>query len=274
MRASGAEPMVIASSEQEWPRVRVNGVAITPEAIAEELQYHPAPSRETAIYQTVQALVMREILRQRVVEQGLAGTGTKAVAEEAAICQLLERDVKSPDADEETCLRYYTSHQARFSSAPLIAASHILLACAPDDVDTRSQARVQALEMIEQLSRFPDQFGELAQRYSACPSSAQGGSLGQLSQGQTVPEFERVLFRLPKRLSKQPLESRYGVHVVHVDERLEGSMLPYEVVKNTIKDQLNQQAWHIALAHHLRILVGQALIEGIRFDGIDSPLLQ
>ena len=39
------QPELIASSEQEWPIVSVNGVSITPEAMALELQYHPAESR-------------------------------------------------------------------------------------------------------------------------------------------------------------------------------------------------------------------------------------
>jgi len=64
-QASG-EPLLIASSEQEWPRVRVNGVAIASQAIAQELQYHPAESREEAVYLATQALVLRELLQQAV----------------------------------------------------------------------------------------------------------------------------------------------------------------------------------------------------------------
>ena len=57
-----SEPSLIASSEQEWPRVRVNGMAIAPQAIAQELQYHPAESRDEAVYLATQALVLRELL--------------------------------------------------------------------------------------------------------------------------------------------------------------------------------------------------------------------
>ena len=57
-----AAPELIASSEQEWPIVSVNGVPITPEAMALELQYHPAESRESAVYLAARALVIRELL--------------------------------------------------------------------------------------------------------------------------------------------------------------------------------------------------------------------
>lgn len=57
--ASG--PELIVTSEQEWPRIKVNGVALAQEAIAQELQYHPASTRQEAIFLASQALVLREL---------------------------------------------------------------------------------------------------------------------------------------------------------------------------------------------------------------------
>lgn len=54
-----AEPLLIASSEQDWPRIRVNGVLIEPEAMALELQYHPAAEQSEAMFLAAQALVIR-----------------------------------------------------------------------------------------------------------------------------------------------------------------------------------------------------------------------
>ncbi|PKM02137.1 MAG: hypothetical protein CVV17_06110, partial [Gammaproteobacteria bacterium HGW-Gammaproteobacteria-7] len=86
-QASG-EPLLIASSEQEWPRVRVNGVAIASQAIAQELQYHPAESREEAVYLATQALVLRELLQQRIGELGLVVQATAGESEEEAATAL------------------------------------------------------------------------------------------------------------------------------------------------------------------------------------------
>ena len=78
---------LIASSEQEWPRVRVNGVAIAPQAIAQELQYHPAESRDEAVFLATQALVVRELLQQRIAELGLVVRAESGESEEeAATC--------------------------------------------------------------------------------------------------------------------------------------------------------------------------------------------
>ncbi|SEO40475.1 peptidylprolyl isomerase [Pseudomonas sp. NFACC39-1] len=270
-----APAQLIASSEQEWPIISVNGVSITPQAMAQELQYHPAESREDAVYQAARALVIRELLQQRIAELGLAlQVGAGENEEEAATRLLLEREVQVPQCDEATCLRYYESNRARFHSAPLLAVRHILLECAPDDAEARDQAHDQAESLLQRLDEFPGSFAELALNHSACPSKAQGGSLGQISKGQTVPELERQLFALPAGLVGKPLESRYGWHVISIDQRVEGQPLPYEAVATAIRTQLQQGVWQKALVQYLQTLIGAADIRGIHLQGADSPLVQ
>ena len=266
---------MIASSEQEWPIISVNEVSITPEAMAQELQYHPAESREEAVYLAARALVIRELLQQRIAELGVSmEIGAGENEEEAATRLLLEREVHVPQCDEETSLRYYENNRGRFHSAPLLAVRHILLECAPDDVEARAVAHDQAEVLLQRLEDFPGSFAELAVKYSACPSKAQGGSLGQISKGQTVPELERQLFTLAPGLASKPLESRYGWHVVSVDQRIEGMPLPYEVVSTAIRTQLQQGVWQKALVQYLQTLIGAADIRGIHLQGADSPLVQ
>ena len=75
-------------------------------------------------------------------------------------------------------------------------------------------------------------------------------------------------------LASQPLESRYGFHVVWVDQRIEGQLLPYEAVEGSIRAELNQRVWQVAVAQYLKGLVGEADIQGIILDGAESPLVQ
>lgn len=270
-----AEPLLIASSEQDWPRIRVNGVLIEPEAMALELQYHPAAEQSEAMFLAAQALVIRELLQQRCSELSVqveAGIGESQ--EEAAIRSLIELEVPVPEADESVCEHFYASNLPRFVSAPLLAARHILLECAPDDIEARISKREQADALLVQLQADPQRFTELALAHSACPSKEQGGALGQLSKGQTVPEFERQLFRQPQGLVSQPLESRYGFHVVYVDQRIEGLQLPYEAVAQDIRRELYQRVWQKSVAQYLQTLVGAADIQGIQLAGADSPLGQ
>lgn len=269
-------PRLIAGSEhaREWPELRVNGMPIAPAAIAQEIQYHPAASREEALYGACRALVIRELLQQRVLALGLAVAPAAGESEEeAAIAALIAREVTLPQVEETDLRRYFEANRERFVTAPLVAARHILLGAAPDDAEERSRQREVALGLIARLQQGED-FARLAAEASGCPSREQGGALGQVSRGQTVPEFERQLFRLPVGLAAQPLESRYGFHVVDLQHRVDGVALPYEAVAGHIREDLQQRAWQKAVAQYLQTLVGEADIEGIALDGADSPLLQ
>ena len=274
-QSADAESLLIASSEQDWPRIRVNGVLIEPEAMALELQYHPAAEQSEAMFLAAQALVIRELLQQRGAELGLeveAGVGESQ--EEALIRTLIEREVPVPEADEQACEHFYASNLSRFVSAPLLAARHILLDCAPDDIEDRISKREEADALLAQLKADPQRFTALALAPSSCPSKEHGGALGQLSKGQTVPEFERQLFRQQQGLVGQPLESRYGFHVVYVDQRIEGLQLPYDAVAQDIRRELYQRVWQKAVSQYLQTLVGAADIQGIQLAGADSPLVQ
>ena len=253
----------------------INGAPLDPQTIALEMQYHPAETREEAVFLAAQALVIRELLEQRAAYLGVEVIPqADETEEEAFIRGLLELEVAVPTVDESALEQFYQSNLERFSSAPLVAARHILLAVAPDDVAGRSRVREQAVALLCQLRESPGRFTELAAQYSDCPSREQGGALGQLSSGQTVAEFERQLLRLDEGLASQPLESRYGFHIVLVDQRIEGKQLPFELVSDSIRAELGERVWQKAVVQYIETLIGEAEIEGIVMRGAASPLLQ
>ena len=96
--------------------ILVNKAEITAEAVGLEMQYHPAPSQEEAWQMAAQSLVIRELLLQQASSNGLcASPESVAVGEdEQLIDQLLENDVTVPEADEETCRRFYDNHPRSF----------------------------------------------------------------------------------------------------------------------------------------------------------------
>ncbi|MDN9015567.1 peptidylprolyl isomerase, partial [Staphylococcus aureus] len=86
--------------------------------------------------------------------------------------------------------------------------------------------RATAQAVLDALKLAPERFGEMAAQYSNCPSGALGGNLGQLSPGQSVPEFDALLFRLEAgALAGHLLETRFGYHIVQVLRRVEGQAI-------------------------------------------------
>lgn len=252
------------------PVVAVNGVVLPPQTLRQEAQNHPAAGPEAALQAAARALVVRELLLQEARRQGIVAEperdeqGRLETAEDALIRILLDKEITVPVADEASCRRYYDRNRERFRSEDLFEARHILLPAAAADDEARTRAEAQAAELIRQLAARPKQFAALAELHSACPSRAEGGHLGQLTRGQTVPEFETFLFNLEEgQLCPVPVRSRYGLHVLKLERKLVGALLPFEAVSERVAAYLEAASWNLAVGQYLHCLAGSAQISGI-----------
>lgn len=254
--------------------IHVNEAVIEEKAVLEEMQYHPATSQRDAMFQAAEALIIGELLKQRAAELGLELQDANAPAnDDDFLDQLIEKEVDVPEAGEQECRTYFEQNRDKFTTSPLMEAKHILLAAPPGEDKPRMEALTIAEELIKQLKAGGD-FAGLAKAYSACPSKETGGSLGQLSKGQTVPEFERVVFTLEPGLYDAPVESRYGFHIVWVERKVAGLPLEFMDVREKIRDYLNEKVRHKAIAQYIHTLIAGAKIEGYDFSVSTSPLMQ
>lgn len=235
--------------------IKVNQTAISEKNVMAEMQYHAADS-------------------QRAAALGLAVSADSVKASDGDFIEaLLAAEVLIPKASDAECAQYYHANPSRFVSSPLLEVRHILLAAAPDDDEGRVTAKQQAEEILLALTAGDD-FGALAKGASACPSKEVGGSLGQISRGQTVPEFERQLFAAEAGLLPRPIESRYGFHVVNLERKVPGKQLPYAAVEEQIANYLNEKVRRKAIAQYIQTLIAEAHIEGYDFAVSSSPLVQ
>jgi peptidyl-prolyl cis-trans isomerase C len=249
--------------------VKVNGVVIPRDMISREAQHHPAKTPLEAWRAAANALVVRELLLQEARRLDIAADlladadGRRETAEEAAVRALVAREVPLPEADEATCRRYYEQNRRRFRSPDIYEAAHILFAAARDDVQAYARAHAEAISVLAVLRARPECFAELARAHSACPSAGQGGNLGQITPGQTTPEFERALVELaPGAVSQEPIATRYGFHIIRLDRKHAGRELPFELVAERIADYLAESVQRRATAQYVARLAGAARIEG------------
>jgi peptidyl-prolyl cis-trans isomerase C len=255
--------------------ISVNGVAISRAAIAQETQHHPADKPADALRAAAVALVVRELLLQEArrlaipAEPASDGEGRRETDEEALVRALVEREVRTPESDEAACRRFYEQNRRRFRTPDLHEVRHILL---PAD---RPDAAALAEALLAQLAETPAAFAALAEVHSACPSGKTGGSLGQIGPGQTVPEFEAALAGIePGSVHPLPVETRYGLHIVALDRRIDGRELPFELVRERIAGWMVEKVRRAAIRQYVSILAGRADIQGIELAASPSPLVQ
>ena len=257
--------------------IAVNETAIEPAAIDAEVQYHQAADLAGARQKAATALIVRRLLLDEAVRLGMDDDEnvTAETWEERLIGKLIEREVRVPEPDEDSCYRYYRNNLARFTSPDLFEAAHILFPAAMEDESLRAAAKDAANATLAEVLKSPERFAALAKERSACPSKSRGGSLGQISRGQTVPELETFLNTIePGQICKVLVPTRYGYHVLRLDRREKGRTLPFEAVKDRIAEYLHTRVWQRAVHQYVKLLAGRANITGIDLEASDSPLVQ
>ena len=246
--------------------IRVGDTAISEADIAREMQHHRAGDPHQARGDAARALVVRELLRREAARLGIDGESQREgeeTAEEASVRLLLESEVTTPTPDVAACRRYYEQNRERLREPDRVRVRHILLAAPPADVGARARACELGERLIEELREHPERFTEFALRHSACPSRDEGGELGWIVRGDTTPEFERQLFMLKPGLAGLTVETRYGHHVVMVDELRRGEALEFAEAADRIAAYLDTQARQNSIQQYLQILAERHGVFGL-----------
>jgi peptidyl-prolyl cis-trans isomerase C len=223
---------------------------------------------------TPELAAARELLRQRALALGILDlSSVDETAIDEAIEGLLSREITVPSPTEDECRRYYEAHPQEFQSGDLVHARHILFQVTSGVRVPEIRARAE--QTLNELLRSPERFAAVAAELSNCPSGQHGGNLGQISRGEMVAEFEQALFRLgPTGLLRELVKTRYGFHIVSVDQRIPGAKLPFDLVQDRIAGRLRSLVEEKAMKQYISILAGRAHIEGVELEAVASPLVQ
>jgi len=133
-----------------------------------------------------------------------------------------------------------------------VHARHILVA---------SEADAKAI--IAQLQKGAD-FATLAKSKSTDGTAREGGDLGFFSHDEMVPEFADAAFAMkPGEISKTPVKTQFGYHVIKVEEKRQQKQPTFEDSKDEIAGELQQEM----MAAMVKDLRAKAKVERYDVDG-------
>jgi peptidyl-prolyl cis-trans isomerase C len=254
-----------------FPDLVVNGETIPAAQVAAEAQNHDAPKGKPGIAwrKAANAVAVRTLLLQEATARGIEvrvreiGPGRFETEEEALIRGLLDSAVNvAPPADADIRAEW-EKDPMRFRTPPLWEVSHILVACNPRDAADRRTAHARAIDLTARALGNPGSFARLAAETSDCGSKSNGGALGQLNPGDTVPEFEVALRGLTEgAITADPVLTRHGWHIIRMDALAPGAVLPFDAVKQKIADAMEKASWTRASRDFVQTLVSSAEISG------------
>lgn len=252
------------------PPIKLNGVVLPSHMVAAEAQHHPSQTPAAAFHAAARALIIRTLLLEEakrgaiVAKPEFVVPGKRELDDEANIRALIEARIPVVEPDEQACRALYEADPTRFRSPDLYEASHILFMAHPHDAPAYALAVARAQAVIAELDRSPSRFEAIAREQSECDSRSNGGRLGQIVRGETVPEFEAALQGIEEgKIAGAPIRSRFGAHVLKLDARVAGAVLPFEYVHEQIESYLAERQWRRDVAVFIERLIGGAQIDGI-----------
>jgi peptidyl-prolyl cis-trans isomerase SurA len=137
-------------------------------------------------------------------------------------------------------------------------ARHILLR--PTEQLNESAIRSRLAEFKRQIAAGTRRFEDLAREHSLDGSAPNGGELGWASPGQYVPEFEQAMNALPLGGVSDPVNTRFGWHLIQVSER-RSVALDTKQLRDQARAALRERKFDDAYADWLREVRGRAYVE-------------
>jgi peptidyl-prolyl cis-trans isomerase SurA len=143
-----------------------------------------------------------------------------------------------------------------------VHARHLLVQVAPKaTADQVEAARKKAVALAAEARAPGVDFIELAKKKSEGPSAADGGDLGFFRRGVMVPEFERAAFNLPVGGISDPIRTKFGWHVIKVEERRAVAAKSFEEIKDQLRNRMLAQQLEKYTEQYVQELRAQAVVE-------------
>ncbi|HSR54699.1 MAG TPA: peptidylprolyl isomerase, partial [Alphaproteobacteria bacterium] len=190
--------------------------------------------QETLVRAMVEKLIDGNLAANQARAAGMHKEQEFKTARDRAELQLLEqlyiKRLVERRVTDRAVRRRYERDAKSMTRGKQVRARHIL-------VKTRSEA-VNAIAML----RRGKDFAELASEISIGPSKSQGGDLGFFKREQMVPAFSNAAFSLRKgEVSKAPVQTRFGWHVIKVEEIKAAAPPAFEEVQNEIRRKMTDE---------------------------------
>ena len=215
---------------------------------------HPTDSELKVFYERNKATYNNTIPEKRKIEYVLLDK-SRLLAQ----VQVAPEDVRT----------YYNEHQDQYRVPEEVKVSHILIKTPSPGADGKvddkavAEARNQADDVLKQL-KAGAKFEDLAKKYSDDPGSGkQGGDLGWIGRGRTVPEFERAAFALPIGQLSDLVKSSYGFHIMRVSDKHQAHVKTIDEVKDQIEPLIRQNKVSKLIDNAGNALLTQARAQGI-----------
>ncbi len=158
--------------------------------------------------------------------------------------EIINRQVrKRVNITSEDVERYYRLNPKRFTTQERVRLRHILFPAPQNASAEREREATQKALEVRRRARGGEEFAKLAEQNSEGAGAAQGGDIGWINRGGLLKEIEEIAFaKLSVGEISQPLRTSLGVHLIKLEAREAGRLLPLSDAQEKIKEELYAKA--------------------------------
>lgn len=187
----------------------------------------------------------KENLKEQIITQKVIGQ---------QVGQHLSIDPKEEQA-------YYDAHKQEMEQPEAVRLSELLIATAPDANEQQlAAAKSQADDLLQQIRKGAS-FEDLAKKYSAGSSAAQGGDLGYFKRGTLAKQLEDVTFAMKSGQVTDVIRTKQGFVILEVTDHEAGGVPPFKEVEPRIQEAIYMEKLQPALRAYLEKLRDDAFID-------------
>lgn len=222
--------------ENSRPLAVVGTTAITEADVTEAIlamgpraaSYNNPQGRAAILDQLIEQALFLTDARKNMLEYDPAFKQQLARVKDDLLVQFaIAKAIERVNVTEEEIKAYFDENPDQFAAQELVTASHIL-------VDSEEEAA----QLLAQIREGAISFEDAARAHSSCPSSQNGGSLGEFGRGQMVKEFDDACFSMEVGELRGPIQTQFGWHVIRLDGKREGEPMKLADVRDAIREHL------------------------------------
>ncbi len=260
----------LAQNEAQKPVAVVNGETITAQKL--DQLYERIGTQMRAQYEKSggKPAFLENYIRKRLMVQEAVKAGfdkrpdvqaDMEASKESTLFERYIRDVVASSIVTDAVMReYYDKHQDEFSTPERVHLRHIVITAS--DTGPHARTKEQALEIIKRIATDlyaknvatrglndpkaaaqlrVNQFAQLARQHSEDAYAPSGGDLGWMTKGHLDPDFEAAAWALPPGVPSGIVETKFGYHLILVEEKQLAGTEPFDNVRSSIREFLMSQ---------------------------------
>lgn len=225
--------------EEKFRRLVVDGITVSPEEVEEEYRRRNEKVKIEYVVLAPESLAPQVEVKETDLAFYFQNNKARYQVPERRSARYvllsLEELRKKAQVSDAELRAYYKDHIDLYRIQNRAHVAHILFKTVGKTDAEVEEIRKKAQEVLKKARRPGANFGELAKRYSEDTTKEKGGDLGWILPGQTVPEFEKEAFTLPKGAISSLVKTEYGFHIIEVLDRESARTKTFEEVRGGIE---------------------------------------